>query len=77
MDFGVPADQQDANEILILVTGSFTSTRGQPPPGALSTSPPSGRNLEIVVDPNTWATTDFGIGDFDIDLSTLGVAHTA
>jgi hypothetical protein len=76
MDFGVPADQQAADEILILITGSFTSTRAHHPPRALSTSPPSGRNLEVVVDPNTWATTDSGIGDFNINLSTLGVAHT-
>ena len=77
MGFGLPAGQQNSNDILILVTGSFTSIRGQPPPAALSTSPPSGRNLEVVVDPNTWATTDGGIGDFNINLSDLGVAHTA
>jgi len=75
MDFGVPADQRAINEILILVTGSFSATNAKLPPTV--TSLPSGRNLEIVVDPSSWATTDFGIGNFDIDLSTLGLAHTA
>jgi len=77
IDFGVPADQRATDQILILVTGSFTATNAHLPPGAAATSPPSGRNLEIVVDPNTWETTDFGIGDFTVDLSTLGLPHTA
>lgn len=76
IDFGVPASQRDANQILILVTGSFTDSHAHIPPGAASTTAPSGRNLEIVVDPNTWETTDFGIGDFSIDLSTVGLPHT-
>jgi hypothetical protein len=77
IDFGIPADQRATDQILILVTGSFIATNAHLPPGAAATSPPSGANLEIVVDPNTWETTDFGIGNFDIDLATLGVPHTA
>ncbi|SOD72080.1 hypothetical protein SAMN05892883_1517 [Jatrophihabitans sp. GAS493] len=69
MDFGIPDDEAQHQQVLIVAHGNFTSTTARVPAGATA---PTGNVMELVYDTTTWESTDFGLATSAPDLTPLG-----
>jgi len=73
LDFGIPADEAQHAEVLVIAHGDFKAELAHGPAGS---KPPTGKVIELVYDTTTWQSTEFGLVDEAPDLTTLGTVYS-